>query len=165
MRCSQAQNAASWPGLTRGAVAAQAASRHRFCVDRVAVGLLVRAAIGGKRAAERRRQCLASMAAIGAGIRNDPDLDRDQRPVTARAELYFGCHRVPRRGADELLLAGELPLDRTPGLQCRQDAEILGQHLLLAAKPAADPLGKDVHVAHAEAEDVAELLPRDERSL
>ncbi len=61
-----------------------------------------------QRAAERRRQCLASMAAIGAGIRNDPDLDRDQRPVSPRAGFTSVVIRYRVVGGVELLLAGEL---------------------------------------------------------
>jgi len=64
-----------------------------------------------------------------------------------------------------LLLAGEFPLHRPPGLQRGEHTEILGQHLLLAAEPTADPLGEHVHVPRAQTEDVAELLLRNERRL
>ena len=93
------------------------------------------------------------------------DLDRGQRPVALGAELHPRRHLMPRRRADELLLAGELPLHRPAGLERGEHAEVLGDHLLLAAEPAADALGEDVQVARAQAEDVAELLPRHERRL
>ena len=54
---------------------------------------------------------------------------------------------MARRGADELLLARELPYHRPAGLQRGEHAEILGHHLLLAAEPAADALGEDMHAA------------------
>ena len=69
------------------------------------------------------------------------------------------------RGADELFFPRKFPFDGPSGLQRGEHAEILAQHLLLAAKPAADPLGDDGHVASAQAEDVAELLLGDERRL
>ena len=47
----------------------------------------------------------------------------------------------------------------------REQAEVLGDHLLLAAESAADALGEDVQVAGAQAEDMAELLLDDERGL
>ena len=52
-----------------------------------------------------------------------------------------------------------------PSLEQREHAEILRQHLLLAAEAAADALGEDVQVARTQAEDVAELLLRDEGRL
>ena len=50
-------------------------------------------------------------------------------------------------GADELLLAGELPLHRPVEFHGGQQAEILGDHLLLATKAAADSLREDVQIA------------------
>ena len=105
------------------------------------------------------------MAAVGAGVGDDVDLDRGQRAVALGAELHPRRHLVARGGADELLLAGELPLHRPAGLERGEHAEILGEHLLLAAEAAADALGEDVQVARAQAEEVAELLLRDERRL
>ena len=72
-------------GGLRGAVATEAAGRDHIGIDSVAVGLLVRAAIGGERAGKRRGQRLTAVAAIGAGVRHDPDLDRRERAVAARA--------------------------------------------------------------------------------
>ena len=68
-------------------------------------------------------------------------------PSRLRAELHLRGHLVARGGADELLLAGEFPLHRAAGLQRGEHAEVLGDHLLLAAEAAADALGEDVHVA------------------
>ena len=72
---------------------------------------------------------------------------------------------MARGGADELLLPGELPHHRPPGLQQAEQAKILAQHLLLAAKAAADPLGENMEIARAKLEDVAELLLGDEGRL
>src|SRR5712672_2444513 len=68
-------------------------------------------------------------------------------------------HLMARRCADEL------PFDRPADLEDRQDAEILGYHLLLAAEAAAHPLGENVELARVESKDMAELLVHDERPL
>ena len=74
-------------------------------------------------------------------------------------------HRVTRGGADELLLARELPHDRSPSPQAGQHAQVFANHLLLAAEAAADALGEDMHVAIEQPEQIAELLLGDERRL
>jgi hypothetical protein len=93
------------------------------------------------------------------------DLDRRQGSIPLCAELDPGGHLVAGRGADELLLAGELPFHWAAGFHCRKEAEILGNHFLLAAESAADTLREDVQVARSQAEDVAELLLRDKGRL
>ena len=98
------------------------------------------------------------MAAIGAGIGDDTDLDGGQRPIALGAELDLGRHLVARSGAGELLLAGVLPHHRAAELDGGQQAEVLGDHFLLAAEAAADPLGEDVQVAGGDAHHVGELL-------
>src|SRR3982074_1316609 len=105
------------------------------------------------------------MAAIAAGIGDNMNIDRGQRPVAFGAELYPRRHLMARRRADELLLAGELPLHRPAGLERSEQAEILGDHLLLAAKSPADALGEHMQIAGAQTEDMAELLLHDERRL
>ena len=45
-----------------------------------------------------------------------------------------------------------------PVFSVREHAQILGEHLLLAAEAAADALGEHVEIARAQAEQVAELL-------
>src|ERR1700688_3726967 len=67
--------------------------------------------------------------------------------------------------ANELFLARELPFDRPAGLKDRQDAEILGYHLLFPAEAAAYPLGENVEFARGELEDMTELLVHDEGGL
>src|SRR5262245_39494528 len=105
------------------------------------------------------------MASICAGVGDDPDLDSGQHAVAACAEPNLRSHLMARGGADELLFAREFPLHRPTGLQCSQYAEILGQHFLLAAKPAADPLREDVHVPRAQTKDVTELVLGNKRRL
>ena len=61
--------------------------------------------------------------------------------------------------------ARELPHHRPAGLQRGERAQILGDHLLLAAEAAADALGEDMHVAVEQPEQVAKLLLGDERRL
>src|SRR5271165_1594886 len=72
---------------------------------------------------------------------------------------------MARGCADELFLARELPFDRPADLEDRQDAEILGYHLLLAAEAAAHPLGENVELARVEPKNMAELLVHDKRRL
>src|SRR6266478_6219228 len=105
------------------------------------------------------------MAAVAAGIPDDLYLNRRERFVFFCPELYMSRHLMARRCADELFLARELPFDRPADLEDRQDAEILGYHLLLAAEAAAHPLGENVELARAEPKDMAELLVHDERRL
>src|SRR6185437_5683922 len=98
-------------------------------------------------AAERRRQSLASVIAVSAGIGHDPHLNCGQCAIALRAELDMRRHRVARGGANELLLAGELPHYRAPCLEHGERAQVLGDHLLLAAEASADALCEDLHVA------------------
>ena len=105
------------------------------------------------------------MAAIGAGVGHDADLERGQRPILLGAELHMRGHRVARGGADELLLARELPHHRAADLQRGERAEILGDHLLLAAEAAADALGEHMDLAVVQPEQITELLLGDERRL
>src|SRR5258708_13121242 len=79
------------------------------------------------------------MAAVAAGIRDDPYLNRCERPVGFCPQLHMRRHLMARGCADELFLARELPFDRPADLEDRQDAELLGYHLLLAAEAAAPP--------------------------
>src|ERR1700722_17686942 len=67
--------------------------------------------------------------------------------------------------ANELFLARELPFDRPAGPKDRQDAEILGYHLLFPAEAATYPLGENVEFARVELEDMRELLLHDEWGL
>src|SRR5689334_8520117 len=98
------------------------------------------------------------MAAVAAGIRDDLYLNRRERPVGFCPKLHMSRHLMARGCADELFLARELPFDRPAALDDRQDAEILGYHLLLAAEAAAHPLGENVELARVQSEDMAELL-------
>ena len=102
-------------GLRR-AISPEGAGRHRVRVDRIARPLLVRAAVGGHRGAERRGEDLAAVVAVGAGVGDGVDLHRRQRAVLFRAQLDRDLHRMPGDGRGELLGAGELPLHRTAGL-------------------------------------------------
>jgi len=149
----------------RGAVAAEAAGRHHVGIDRVTIGLLVDAAIGSDRADERRCQRLAAVAGRGAGVGDDVDLHRGERAVLLGADLHMRDHRMARGGADELLLTRVLPHHWAADLERSERAQILGDHLLLAAEAAADALGEDVDVAIEQAEQIAKLLLGNERRL
>ena len=163
--CKIVEGAFDGEGRLRGAISAKPAGRNHVGVDGIPVGLLVDAAVGGDRAAERGGQRLASVSAIGAGVGHHAHLDCGQRAIALRTELYMRLHRMARGGADELLLARELPHDRTSRPQRGQHAQIFAEHLLLAAKSTADALGEYMHVAVEQSEQIAELLLGDERRL
>ena len=149
--CQFVHRAFDGEGRLRRAIAAEAAARHHIGIDRVAVGLLVVAAVDGERAGKRRSQRLAAMPAIGAGVGDDMDLDRRQRAVAFGAELHTRRHLMARRRGGELFLAGVFPFDRPTCRQRGKDAQVLGDHLLLAAEAAADTFGEHVHVANGQA--------------
>ncbi len=75
-----------------------------------------------------------------------------QAAVAPRAGFDANAHRMPGRGTDELLLAGEFELDRLPGLQHGERDDVFDQHLLLGAKAAADPLAEHADFCRIEIE-------------
>ena len=153
-------------GGLRGAVAAEAAARDHVGVDDVADALLVRAAIGRDRARHGSGQGLAGMVAVGAGVRHDLHVERGQRAVLLGADLDLGRHLVPRRGADELLLAGPFPFHRPAAeLHAGEQRQVFRHHLLLAAEAAADALGEDMDLRGGYAHQVGELGADRERAL
>ena len=78
--------------------------------------------------------------------------DRGQAAVAPRAGLDAHPHRVARRGADELLFARELELDRLSGLERRQRDDVLDQHFLLGAEAAAHAFAEHADFAGIEIE-------------
>ena len=72
---------------------------------------------------------------------------------------------MPRRGRDELLLAGELEFDRASGAERGERQNVLDEQFLLAAKAAADPLAEHADLVGGQLEDVRERAPGQERHL
>jgi hypothetical protein len=105
------------------------------------------------------------VVAVCAGVGRDIQRQPGQRPVAGCAERHRDRHRVPGGRRRELLLAGQLELDRPSGAQHCQRDDVLGQHLLLAAEAAPDPLRDDPHLVLGQAEDPADLVPGEERHL
>ena len=56
------------------------------------------------------------MSPVSTGIGDDAHLHGRERSVALGAELDLSGHRMTRGGADEALLARELPLNRASGL-------------------------------------------------
>ena len=139
----------------RQAVAAKRARRHRVGVGGDAVDLLVRAVIDADAFADRMKQHRAGMVAIGAGVGEHVELQRRQRAVLVGAGLDGDAHRMPRRGRDELLLAGEFEFDRAAGLERGQRQNVLDEHFLLAAEAAADAFAEHPHLVGRQIEEVA----------
>jgi hypothetical protein len=146
-------------------VAAHGAGRREVGVNRVCVELLVGAPVDGQRRAAGGVQRLAPVVAVGAGVGDDPHLERRQCAVASRPGLDPHPHRMATRAANELFFARELELDGPAGLQRGQRAEVFGQDLLLAAEAAADALAEHPDVDRVETQQVAKLFPRDERRL
>ena len=149
----------------RQAVAAKGAGRHRVGVDGDGVDLLVRAIVDAERFAAGVKQHRAGMVAVGAGVGEHVELQRGQLAVPVGAGLDRDAHRMPRRGGDELLLAGEFELDRPPGPERGQRENVLDEHLLLAAEAAADALAEHPDLVRCEVENLAQRPPRQERHL
>ena len=122
----------------RQAVAAKGAGRHGVGVGDDGIDLLVRAIIDADRFAAGVKQHRAGMIAIGAGVGEHVELQRRELSVVVGAGLDGDAHRMPRRGRDELLLAGQFELDRPSGLERGQRQNVLDEHFLLAAEAAAD---------------------------
>ena len=126
----------------RQAVAPEGAGRHGVGVGDDGIDLLVRAVIDAERFADGMKQHRRGMIAIGAGVGEHVELQRGEFSVLVGAGLDRDAHRMPRRGGDELFLAGELEFDRAPGLERGQRQDVLDEHFLLAAKTAADTLAE-----------------------
>ena len=149
----------------REPVAAERAGGDGVRVDGARVDALGAAAVGGDRLLHRVEQHPGPVVAVRAGVRGDIEREAGQRAVARRAHPDGDLHRVPGGRRGELLLAGELELHGAPGAQHGEGDHVLGEHLLLAAEPAADPLGDDPDPVPLEAEDPAQFVAGEERHL
>ena len=107
----------------------------------------------------------AGMIAVGAGVGEHLELERGEPAVGIGAGLDVDPHRMPRRGRDELLLAGQLQLDRSSGLERRERQNVLDEHLLLAAKAAADAFAEHADLVQGKPKDVRQRAAGQERHL
>ena len=152
------------PGLGQP-VPAERAGRDRVRVGSPGVDPLGRAAVQADRLVAAVEQHTAGVVAVRAGVGDRAQLHRGQRAVPARPEPDRDPHRVPGRGRGELLLPGELQLHRLAEPQHGQRDHVLGEHLLLAAEPAADPRGEHPDLAALQPEQPAQRVPGQERGL
>src|SRR5260370_19112821 len=72
---------------------------------------------------------------------------------------------MPRRGRDKLFLPGEFKFYGPSGLERSERQNILDEHFLLAAKPAADALAKYPDLVACEIENLHQRPPGQERRL
>ncbi|MGY4503057.1 hypothetical protein ACVWYH_007014 [Bradyrhizobium sp. GM24.11] len=149
----------------RQAIAAKRTRGHRIGVDDEAVDPLIRAVVNGNGLRHRVEHHGGAVIAIGAGVGKHVELQRGEPAVSVGAGLDVDPHRMPRRGRGELLLAGELELDRPTGLQRGQRQNVLNEHLLLPAKTAADALAEHADLVQGKLEHVRERAPGQERHL
>lgn len=134
-------------------------------IDGVGVDLLVRGAVDGEGLADAVEHDAGAVVPVRAGVGDHPHLDRGERAVGAGAELDPDGERVAGGGAVELLGAGVFELDRAAQLECGQDGDVLGQHLLLAAEAAAHPAGDDADLVLGKAVEGAQRTAGQERGL
>ena len=99
------------------------------------------------------------MAAVGAGRSQHLHVARHHRAIALHAHLQIQNLRMAAARHVELLLARELHLHGTPRGHGQRAADILQQHLLLAAKAAADTRLDHVHAAHWNLQDHRDLPP------
>src|SRR5450759_5515705 len=76
------------------------------------------------------------------------ELARDDRAIALDPHLHAEPLRMAAARHIELFLARELDLHRASRGQRQGAADVLQQHLLLAAKTAADARLDDAHAAH-----------------
>ena len=105
------------------------------------------------------------MVAVGARIGQHIDLQRRELAVPRGAHADRDAHRVARGGGGELLGAREFQHDGTAEAQGGQAHDVLDQHLLLAAEPAAHPGAQHPDPVRRQAEQVRQALPHQERHL
>ncbi len=105
------------------------------------------------------------MIAVGAGVGEYVELQCRELAVLVGAGLHGDTHRVPRRGRDELFLAGQFEFHGPSGLERSQRKNVLDEHFLLAAEPAADALTEHPNLVGWEMEQVGQRAPRQERHL
>ena len=106
-----------------------------------------------------------AVIAVGAGVDERVDGQRGEMPLGIGGHGHIDAERVPARGHGELIGARELVAHRHAEAQHRQRHQILGEHLLLGAEAAADPLGEHLHIVGTETEDVAQLFSDEEGHL
>ncbi len=147
------------------AVATKRARWHRVGVDGEAIDLLVRTVVDRDGLGQRVEHHGAGMIAVGAGVGEHLELERGEPAVGIGAGLDVDPHRMPRRGRDELLLAGQLQLDRSSGLERRERQNVLDEHLLLAAKAAADAFAEHADLVQGKPKDVRQRAAGQERHL
>ena len=149
----------------RQAVAAKGTGRHGVGIGGDAVDLLVRAVIDADAFADRMKQHRAGVVAIGPGVGEYVELQRREFAVLVGARLDRDLHRMPRRGRDELFLAGQFEFHGPAGLERGQRKNVLDEHFLLAAKAAADAFAEHPHLVGRQIEEVRQRAPGQERHL
>ncbi len=99
------------------------------------------------------------MGSVGARVRDDAHLLRREVPVCVDARPEGGRLRVPAPGGHELLLTGELEPHGAAGRHREVPDDVLDEHLLLRAEPAADPRLDDADPLHGEPEERRDHAP------
>ncbi len=146
-------------------VAAVGAGGDVVRVDDLGVDAAVRHAVHGRRLGDAVEHHADGVVAVRAGVAQDIEAHRGERAVGVRAEGDPHAHRMPERGARELLGARELVGHGPAGAEDGEHHEVFGEDLLLAAEAAADARGEDAHALARHVEDVGEFVAREEGHL
>src|ERR1700674_2540532 len=109
------------------------------------------------------KQHRTGVIAIGPGVREHIELQRRQFSASVGTRPDGDAHRMPSRGRDELLFAGEFKFYGASGLERGKRQNILDKHFLLAAKAAADAFAKYPDLVRREIENIRQRASRQER--
>ena len=143
-------------------IAPECAAGHGVGVGGRRVHPAVGAAILPQHLAAGMVQHRRRVVAVSAGIGHHVQRQRRQQPVPRSAGTRNHVHGVARGGRGDLLGAGQLQLHGPAEPERGEGADILDQHLLLAAKAAADPFAHHADAVLRQAEQVGQRLPDQE---
>ena len=146
-------------------VAAERAGGNIVGVHRFSVDPLVGAAVDGDRFTAGMKHHAWSVVAVCAGVGENVDGQCTQGAVGTGCGGDVHPKRMTARCDGELIGTAELVADRTPGAQHRQCHEVLGEHLLLATKAAADAFGEHPHPIRGKPEHPGHLVADQKRHL
>ncbi|MDI2023690.1 hypothetical protein PJL18_04238 [Paenarthrobacter nicotinovorans] len=146
-------------------VTTESPGRNGVGVDGVGIHFLVHALVHGQRFAATVEHHAGSVVSIGAGVREDVQLQRGEVSVPVGAGLQVNREGVARSGCGELFGPRELQLDGPLQREGCKGNEVLGEHLLLAAEPATNTTGHHADGLRRQVEQTAQRPLHQERNL
>ena len=98
----------------------------------------------------RHRGDFRAFIGVGAAVKDDPAVARDQGSILPGAGLHVNPAAMTALHHGHVVFAGESQLDRPPGSLRQQRGDGLVGELALAAETAADARGDDPHLRHGQ---------------